>query len=360
MASKILLVYAGPSYPNWRTSYGDCKTLANCGATDFVLTTAYGLNFVNTNTSSMIVSENWVDTNITYDGRICQATDHKVVDEVIKAPLKENISKLNNQGARGMSYVDFANQTCELAKMIIAQNSKARIWFALPPFVEGGTCCASLYTPAYKTGIVDVVMSQMASYISNIEGFYFAQEDLPTGWTRFETDYPSAEYNNVVCQCMRDMRAYIKSKNSRFKFLWIPYYNPNKDYMEKNGYITNKKDYFDTVIIQPIYYFNETVPDNINCVKKCAQYGTKGAYLDKSGKVIGGSKTSNVDVGIHIELDDRILLTDDRQFLTRFEAYASAYGPMRGQRYTFGCYAGGDVSLANPGVMIRVQGFFSV
>lgn len=360
MAKKIQLVYTGGYYGNWRTTYGNCKTLATCGATDFVLTTAWGFNYGSASASSEIVSTQWVTDNIKYDGRICEATDKYTVDEFILKPLNENLGKLTSPAGR-LNYTDFAADMVELAKLIIAQNSSARIWFALPPFVEGGTCCASLYTAPYKAYIVDKVLAGMSAYMSNVEGFYFAQEDLPLGVTRFETSYPSAEYNSVVCQCMRDMRAYITSKNSRFKFLWIPYLDPGADYQKKNGYITNKKDYFDIVILQPAYYFTPAMSPNIDFAKKCAQYGTKGAYLQRTGSgVEGGSKTSNVEVGIHIELDQDILKTDDRQYLTRFEAYASAYGPMRGQKYSFGCYAGGDVSLMNPGVMIRVQGFWSV
>ena len=353
MARKILLVYAGPSYPTW-TNYDAHALATEYGATDFLLLGAYGYNRI-TAGGALIVSDSWVDQHITTDGSICGTTDAASITRI------KNEMKAGLNAADKSDYTTYTSQLVTLAKDICANNVNAKIWFGLLPFAAGCHAAAECYASAYKEGIIDVAQSQMsaAGYWGRVEGFYFGQEDVVQWYTKFNRNNAGADFDNVVCKCMRSVSEYVHGSSINKKLLWIPYYNDTvgNEIATRVGSVINLKNYFDIAILQPSYYFTASLGQaNLNLVKNCA---TSGKCLYVGGSTVGGAKTSQTEIGIEIEADEHIG-DADRQYLTRFEAYANTYGPMRGQGYHFAFYAGDVEALSSDLLKIRVAGFFSV
>lgn len=358
MAIKLLLVYAGPTYPTW-TSYNTKALATEYGATDFLLLGGYGYNYIRSG-GAQIVSNEWVDTNITTNGAICGDTTAAGVAK-IKTDMKTGIKSLTDIGSAHANYAEYTDALVALAKDICSANPNAKIWFGLLPFAPSCHAAAELYVPAYKAGIIDPVKSKMtaAGRWGNVAGFYFGQEDIVQWYTKFDRNSASTDFNNVVCKCMRAVGEYVHSSTINKKLLWIPYYNDTSgnEIATRDGSVINLKNYFDLAILQPNYYFNASLgQSNLNLVKRCAT-NKRCEYI--GGGIIGGSKTSRTEIGIEIEADEHIG-DADRQYLTRFEAYAATYGPMRGSGCSFAFYAGGVEALKSDLLKVRVAGFFSV
>lgn len=359
MASKILLVYAGPTYPTW-TTYNVQSLATEYGATDFLLLGGYGYNYV-TSGGPQIVTNSWIDANITTNGAICGTTSASDI-ATIKTQMKDGIQSLTNIGSSLANYTKYTTDLVTLAKGICANNPNAKIWFGLLPFAPACHAAAECYVTPYKTGIIDQAKAQMtaAGYWNRVEGFYFGQEDIVQWYTKFNRNNVSTDFDNVVCKCMRAVSEYVHSASINKKMLWIPYYHDTvgNEVATRDGSVINRKNYFDMAILQPSYYFNASMgQSNLDLVKRCA-VNNRCEYI--GGAIVGGSKTSTTRVGIEIEADIRIGDPNDRQWLTRFEAYANTYGPLRGGAIPFAFYGGGVDDLKSNTVKIRIAGFFSV
>lgn len=358
MAMKLLLVYAGPFHTTW-TSYNAKALATEYGATDFLLLSTEGFNYVKAG-GSPIITDAWIDANITTNGAICADTTPAGVAQ-IKTDTKIAYKKIDGLGSNPYNFEKYVSDVVTLAKNICTANTNAKIWFGLPPLPASAHVTAELFATPYKTGIIDLVKTQMtaAGRWGNVAGFYFGQEDIIQWYTKFDRASPSTDYNNVVCKCMRAVSDYVHSSTISKKLLWIPYFNDTagNEIATRDGMVINQKNYFDIAILQPSYYFNANMgQSNLDLVKRCAT-NKRCEYI--GGGIIGGSKTSKTEIGIEIEADEHIG-DADRQWLTRFEAYANTYGPMRGPNYHFAFYAGGVEALKSDLLKVRIAGFFSV
>ena len=72
MGKKFLLLYAGPNYEgNREFTSSDMQKVVSCGATDYVILTTVGFNYL-TKGGSQILTSNWVNSNIVTGNNITE------------------------------------------------------------------------------------------------------------------------------------------------------------------------------------------------------------------------------------------------------------------------------------------------
>lgn len=232
-------------------------------------------------------------------------------------------------------YIDDANS---LAKRIVAINPNAKLWFSVP-LAEGFHALTHLFANAWAD-TVDAIKATVSEEIweNNIQGIYFAGEDIvPFGYTRFDNDCPEKDFNNPVVKSMRAVsdRAHSYGKN----MLWIPYYHEAVGSSKNLGHVANLTDIFDTVIIQPSFFFNPARVDEIGIISDCVR---KQAVVDINGNIIGGKKTSKTVIGFEMEIDSQFF--DKEGYPERYYAYEKGFGEFVG-KYPTAYYAGAPETM---------------
>lgn len=90
--------------------------------------------------------------------------------------------------------------------------------------------------------------------------------------------------------------------------------------------MVNKTNIFDTVIMQPSYYFHENRESGLEIIHNSV---AQQAVLNSSGAVIGGTKTSDTEIGFEMEIDERYFT--DSAYRERYQAYADTFAEFVGQ-----------------------------
>ena len=237
-------------------------------------------------------------------------------------------------------YIDDANA---LANRLVAINPNVKLWFSVP-LAEGFHALTHLFADAWAD-TVDAIKNTVSKDIwdNNVQGIYFAGEDVVTaGYTRFDNDQPQQDFNNPIVKAMRAVsnRAHSYGKN----MLWIPYYHEAASSSKNLGHIVNLTDIFDTVIIQPSFFFNSALVDEFGIISNCIR---NQAVVDINGDIIGGKKTSNSVIGFEMEIDSQFF--DREGYPERYYAYEKGFGEFVG-KYPTAYYAGA------PETMIKLSG----
>lgn len=149
--------------------------------------------------------------------------------------------------------------------------------------------------------------------------------------------------------------------NNNKQFMWIPYNTKDTETSSlytfiRAGYVANKTNIFDYVTIQPGYYQNSDMSNQLNYVKKSAQ---DNKFYNNSGGVVGGTKTSSTKIGAEMEIDSKIAGGSNWQgYNDRYYEYTVRFKPLRGSTpFTF--YAGDRDSLMNSTVLYYVTDFLN-
>ncbi|MCX8129652.1 MAG: DUF4855 domain-containing protein [Clostridia bacterium] len=246
----------------------------------------------------------------------------------------------------------FADDQITLANRIWAKNPNAKVWFSFP--VIPHTTFAYLYTSQCRTKIVDRIKDSISStnWSNNVLGFYYGTES-PTQWyTKFNTSN-TTDFNNPVVNNMNGLSSYVHGFSK--KMLWIPYYRDGSststsDLPRRLAYISCRTNIFDYVDLQPSYYFNSALTNNLNLVKICVQNNT---IVNSSGNAIV-SKTSSTQIGCEMEIDTDI--NSDSSALSRYNQYVSAFSSYRGSKH-ISFYCSERNSLINTNVFNTVRSF---
>lgn len=236
-------------------------------------------------------------------------------------------------------YIDDANA---LATRLVNINPNVKLWFSVP-LAEGFHALTHLFAEPWAD-TVDAIKATVSEEIwnNNIQGIYFSQEDIvPFGYTVFDNDQPENDFNNPIVKAMHAVsdRAYSYGKN----MLWIPYYHAAVSSSTNLGYTVNLTNIFDTVIIQPSFFFNSARTQEIGIVADCVR---KQAVVDANGEIIGGRKISNTEIGFEMEIDSQFF--NDDNYVQRYYAYEKGFGEFVG-KYPTAYYAGA------PETMIKVS-----
>jgi hypothetical protein len=182
---------------------------------------------------------------------------------------------------------------------MITLRSNVKIWIGTPGISHANYSIASTsLNPFYNH--ITYIQSQLGSqkWSNNIAGIYMNQESV----------YGTVNYLNLLAnseiKLMNDL-SYRVHANLGKKFLWIPYYGfgTNAATIIKNlGYIANKTNIYDFVVIQPHYYFDPSVYANLSGVYQSIQ---KQSVTYRDGVVVV-SKTSNTVIGVEMEISGAV------------------------------------------------------
>lgn len=228
---------------------------------------------------------------------------------------------------------DYINDSAELGRRLVALNPNVKLWYSVPQ-ADCFHALTHLFADAWVS-VVDGVKEELGDDIwnNNVQGFYYSGEDIVTaGYTKFDTSVPDQNFNNPIVYAMRQVsdRVHYYGKN----MLWIPYYHSEASSSTNLGYVANKTNIFDTVILQPSYYFMPARSNGLTIIKNSVE---SQAVLNASGSIIGGSKTSDTKIGFEMEIDERYY--SNSAYRARYKAYVDVFSHLVGE-YPTAFYAG--------------------
>lgn len=213
----------------------------------------------------------------------------------------------------------------QVIDQITRRNSSARVWIGTPGISSVNFSIASTsYLPIFN--YLNYMREQLgtAKWNRNIGGVYMNQESV----------YGDVNYSDLMANsCIKLMNdlAYAIRKQLKSRFLWIPYYGYGANAAEiikRVGYVTNRATIFDYVVIQPHYYFDETVPQNIAGVKHSV---SKQSVCYRDGVAVT-PKLSKTIVGPEMEMSWKVVPPNNySDFLARYNEYVNAYSEFAGK-----------------------------
>ena len=262
----------------------------------------------------------------------------------------------------------YVSAVVSLAEQLIAIDSNCKIWFGFPQMLASCQPAAIRYNYYHYTYVYSPIKTQMQAngHWGNVEGFYYGTEDIVAWYTRFDTSAPTTQYNNVVVRNMKYLSDIVHNDDK--KMLCIPYYRQSTatTIETRDGYVINKTNIFDKAILQPSYYFTTSVTaSNLDLINSCV---SSQACKYVGGSIVGGSKTSNTEIGFEMEIDTKILTGGSEgtsaDYLARYSAYVNKYknyitGNGGTTKRPSAFYAGAPGELLNTTVFGKVSSFFN-
>ncbi len=335
------------------------KIISESGATEYLILSSYSYNHLTGDVTSKILTEEYVRNSNYIDASYFGTTNSNDI-AAIRDGMAVQINEYDNYVTSAFCYNGYVSSVVNLAKRLISIDADCKIWFGFPPMLSACTPAALCYNYYYYNCIYLPIKQQMASYSiwENVEGFYFGQEDLPTWYTAFDENASNDYFSNVIVYCMRYLSELIHNDNK--KFMWIPYYR-DPTYLDgglysnqlgtRLGYIANKTNIFDFVILQPSYYFTEDVGvENVVTVKESTRL-QRCVY--ENGTTIGVSKSSNTEIGAEMEIDNYLH--------SRYQSYVNNLSTfiIGTVNRPIAFYAGDRNVLMNTSVFSKVKSFFN-
>ena len=315
---------------------------------------------INSNATYNYYQKNGTTTQIVSNSSINAIQSSDIQFPNTLANIKEDyLGLLSSAGSYPSVTLDKSvSAQVELAKQIISREPNATIWFSFPTVTF--QACAQHYKEPF-TYMFNQIKSQIGTtaWNKNVRGFYWGTEAVTSYYTKFDEGAPGNYYNNRMIQLMADIGNLVHNNNKQF--MWIPYNTKDTETSSlytfiRAGYVANKTNIFDYVTIQPGYYQNSDMSNQLNYVKKSAQ---DNKFYNNSGGVVGGTKTSSTKIGAEMEIDSKIAGGSNWQgYNDRYYEYTVRFKPLRGSTpFTF--YAGDRDSLMNSTVLYYVTDFLN-
>ncbi len=214
---------------------------------------------------------------------------------------------------------EYVSDAVSLAKRLVALNENVSIWYSFPQ-AEELHALTHLFAEPWSL-LADEIKSATPDDIwaKNVKGFYYATEDIiSAGYTKFDPSKPENDFDNPIVYSMRVLSEKVHSFGK--KLLWIPYYHEAASSSTNMGYVVNLTDIFDTVIIQPSYFFRNERIKELAIVKECVK---RQAVVDIHGNIIGGCKRSKTVIGFEMEIDQRFY--SDPEYAKRYQGYVDSF-----------------------------------
>ena len=282
------------------------------------------------------------------DGNEYRVLSHEIIDnmtpdmvgdpdrfETIKS---EYHATANHRLPADYHVADYVNDATETAKRIVNIKSDAKLWFSVPP-AENFHALTHLFGRAWAD-TVDLIKATLPEDIweHNLQGIYYSGEDVVEyGYTTFNKDKPEQCFDNPIVYSMKVVSDKVHEYGKNM--LWIPYYHEAAPSSKTLGHIANLTDIFDTVIIQPSFFFNKARTEEIAIVSASVE---KQAVLDINGNILGGEKRSKTVIGFEMEIDHQFYT--DEAYVERYYAYEKGFGKFVGT-YPTAYYAGTPETL---------------
>lgn len=233
-----------------------------------------------------------------------------------------------------------ASEVLRVAKDIYAHRPNARFWI-------GTRKCDS------HTDWDSLSSSTIISELNNIKNTFLNDNTGQAIWyncvkgiyLNMESIYHTINYNVGPSQnngksftLAKELSDYVHNSMD-LKFLWIPYYGYNTDAAKiiKNiAYVVACTDIFDIVILQPHYYFDESVQSNLGGVKYSIN-SNNICYRD--GVEVFERTCNNANVGFEMEVGNLASATSD--YRERYENYVKTF---KGCTNVPMCYYAGNLN----------------
>lgn len=228
---------------------------------------------------------------------------------------------------------DYINDSVSLARRLVAINKDVRLWFSVPQ-AECLHALTHLFAEAWVSvvhGIKNALEPEIWEH--NVQGIYHAGEDIVTaGYTKFDFTAPERNFDNPIVYSMRAVSDAVHAYGKNF--LWIPYYDTAASSAVNMGHVVNLTNIFDTVILQPSYFFRDIRFPGIKAVTDSV---AAQKIVDLEGNVVGGKKVSDTVIGFEMEIDTQFF--DNEDYQKRYYTYEEAFGNFVG-KYPTAYYAG--------------------
>lgn len=205
------------------------------------------------------------------------------------------------------------NAVVSLAARTINKTGK-HVWLSLPYFPKGSPFTVSTYAPVAQKLISCAAtlkqkfngwMGSNTAFDTYVEGFYIVNEhvDQESG-VKLNTSSLTTMKQHPEVYTFATVSDYVKGTLNK-KMLWCPYYGTGvttNDTINSVGSIANKTNIFDYVFIQPVYYFlrSQDIFENLGAIRRSMR---DHRVYTRNGTVVGGSKTSNTQIGVQMEID---------------------------------------------------------
>ncbi len=171
------------------------------------------------------------------------------------------------------------------------------------------------YLNSIRTQIGSSVWERNIGVYMNMEAIYGTMND-------------NNIYENPCIKLVNDL-SYRIHNYLKTDFLWIPYYgygNNATDLIKKIGYVANTTNIFNYIIIQPHYYFDETVPDNLTGV----YHSVKNQEICYRNGVTVLEKTSNTIIGAEMEFSWKVVPPNDyTDCVNRYNEYVDTFSEFK-------------------------------
>ena len=314
---KAVLLYTG--------SYTDTAKYPEFTTADVNMILGKGSNGLNT--KEFIISDGGVGYNhymengtkkeiINLSNINAMTTAHTSAVTQIKAEyVKSYNDRFKNAPLSLNGYID---DCISLANKLIQADSEVQIWFTFPGmhFIS----LAQNYVTPYKTQVFEALKNRMSikDWNRNVRGFYLGTESAVQWYTNFNKTNSASNisnnFGNSVVAAMKGLSDVVH--NAGKEMIWIPYYGyPDTEDDIRVGWIANRTDIFDYVVIQPNTYFADEVYTNKGTLTFGAANMGKVSLSVKGKQVVdransnpvGGGRTSKTKIGMEMEIDQYIM-----------------------------------------------------
>lgn len=244
---------------------------------------------------------------IAYNYSDAQLESFTNADEFVIAASINNY--LNNDTALNTHL----NAVVSLAARTINKTG-GHVWLSLPYFPKGSPFTVSTYVPVAQKLISCAAtlkqkfngwMGSSTAFDTYVEGFYIVNEhvDQESG-VKLNTSSLTTMKQHPEVYTFYTVSEYVHETLNK-KMLWCPYYGTGattNDTIDSVGSIANKTNIFDYVFIQPVYYFlrSQDIFENLGAIRRSMRYH---CVYTRDGKVVGGRKESNTQIGVQMEID---------------------------------------------------------
>lgn len=208
---------------------------------------------------------------------------------------------------------------------------------------------------------------------NSVSGFYFNCEYMYNNPGK-QFDYNNL-MNNRTVKLANDLSYYVKnSLSKRYDFIWVPIYsnaeNIAADTIKRVGFVTNRTNIFDEVLLQPNYYFNGTGTRISNQAPASNLQGVKYSIQKQQVTFRDGNpaaiKLSNntTRIGVQMEIDGKISWGDPSNnlsasiFQNRYQQYVNAYQTFVGI-YPISYYGAEKIHIFNTNVINSINQFYN-
>ena len=259
---------------------------------------------------------------------------------------------------KGRNLNDHVRREVELAKRLVEVDKDIHIWLSFPGVILHGM--ADMFYNAYKEYVFELSKKSLPAEIweHNIRGFYFSTEDIVNDFTVFyhERNEYNSDFNNPIVKLIKGLSELVHADNK--KMLWIPYYRLDRwaETGKRMGYIANRTDFFDYIVIQPSYFFSKNTKANINVIEESVK---RQEVVDFYGDPFGGEKISKTIIGAEMEIaeDSSCSVSTRKDEEERYLAYVNAFKQFSG-KYPIIYYASYRDSVMSPKIYNYIKDMF--